>query len=374
MLCQDDSYRRKNTAEVLSCEASDDGTWLAALSASVLYPEGGGQPSDHGTVGGIVVLGLQKRADGVLLHKIGRPVEGEVTVSLDWARRFDHMQQHTGQHLLTAVAQDQFGLATKAFHLGAERCDIELDGHLSAAEMSALEAAVNAEIRAARPVEVRLAQPDELEPLGVRTRGLPEGFVGDVRLVNIEGVDLNTCGGTHLNNTAELQSIALTGTDSMRGGTRLFFLAGRRVRSGLRDSQRRERALSKLLTCPAAEHTAAVTRVMAGAKAAGKENKALKSELARLIGQSLVGVKHYHRDDGDMGFLNAVAGAATPDGVLLLTAGREDGVFLLVGDADRVAELGPKVADVLEGRGGGRGRFQGKATRMDRREELLALL
>jgi len=380
LLSQTDSYRTSNRAVVRACEPDGEGAWDVVLSESVLYPEGGGQPSDAGEVGGVPVIALRKDADGAVVHRMSAPVSGEVEVTVDWPRRFDHMQQHTGQHLLTAVARDQFGLATTAFHLGPDRCDVELDGLLGAGEMAALEAAVNAEIRAARPVAVRLAQPDELEALGVRTRGLPEGFTGDVRLVAIEGLDLNTCGGTHLRSTAELQALKLTGTEPMRGGTRLHYLAGGRVLDALSGALSRERALSRLLTCPPAEHADAVSRVMAAAKRSGKEKKGLLSELAGLVGRELAtsGARHLHRPDGDMGFLSAVAGAALrakPELTCLLTAGVREGVFLLVGPPDTVSALGPRVAEVLEGRGGGAGgRFQGKGARLDRAAEAAALL
>jgi len=378
--CQIDSYRQSNRAAVRSCEPAGESTFDVVLSESVLYPEGGGQPSDGGTVGGLPVMSLRTRSDGAVVHTLGGAVSGEVEVTVDWSRRYDHMQQHTSQHLLTAIAQDRFGLATTAFHLGAERCDIELDGMLSAADLTALEAAVNAEVRAARPVATKLARPDELAALGVRTRGLPEGFQGDVRLVSIEGIDLNTCGGTHAANTAELQALKLTGTEPMRGGTRLFYLAGGRVLGALDGALGRERALSRLLTCPAAEHADAVARVMAGAKSAGKEKKGLLSELAGLIGRELAasGTAHLHRPAGDMGFLSAVAGAAgraKPGLTVLLTAGSQEGVFLLIGPPDRVSALGPRIAEVLGGRGGGaRGRFQGKGSRLDRAAEAAALL
>ncbi len=383
MLCQTDSYRREVDARVLSCEPEGD-RWAAVLDRTVLYPEGGGQPSDAGQVGEAPVLGLSRREDGAVVHHLGAPVDGEVRVTLDWTRRYDHMQQHTAQHLLTAVIQDRFGFATTAFHLGSERCDIELDTpRLTPAQLAAFQEAVNAEIRAARPVRSRLAEPAEFEALGVRTRGLPEGFEGQARLVEIEGVDLNTCGGTHLSNTAEIQAIALTGWEGLRGGCRLYFLAGGRVLDALGAAQERERALSAALSVGPAEQLAAAERLLGEAKAAGKERKALLSELAGYLGRALAAeaapgrVAHLHRDDGDMGFLSAVAGEAAraaPGARFLLTAGAREGVFVLLGEPDWVAARGPRLAEALEGRGGGRGRYQGKAARLDKRGEALALL
>ena len=172
-----------------------------------------------------------QKTDGAIRHVLASPVApGPADLRLDWERRFDHMQQHTGQHLLSAVAQDRFGWATTAFHLGPDVSDVELAApSLPAADLARLEEAVAAEIRAARAVVPRRVPLEEFRALPVRSRGLPEGFTGDVRLVEIAGVDLNTCGGTHLSNTAEIELVALLGTEALRGGTRVFFAAGGRA-------------------------------------------------------------------------------------------------------------------------------------------------
>src|SRR5664280_1407985 len=193
-----DPYMKELTTEIVETGV-EGGVPFAVLAETVLYPEGGGQPADRGWLGGVEVTDVQRR-EATIRHFLARPVEaGPVTVRLDWVRRFDHMQQHTGQHLLTAVAADRFGWPTTAFHLG-ERRDPELD---------------------------------VADPLAVRTRGLPASHQGDVRLVGIAGTDLNTCGGTHVRSTAEIEVIKLLGAEPMRGGTRLTFVAGGRVRARL---------------------------------------------------------------------------------------------------------------------------------------------
>jgi len=124
------------------------------------------------------------------------------------------MQQHTAQHLLTAVAADQFGWQTTAFHLGAHVSDIEVDvKSIGKSELRLLEETVAVEVRAARRISARRVSPDEYEQMEVRSRGLPPGHSGDVRLIEIEGIDLNTCGGTHCVSTAEIEAIALLGTE-----------------------------------------------------------------------------------------------------------------------------------------------------------------
>jgi len=198
----------------------------AVLADTLFYPEGGGQPADHGRLGDAEVLDVQKRGEEIR-HFLSHPVaEGSIQLELDWPRRWDHMQQHTGQHVLTAVALRDFGWRTTAFHLGTEWSDIELDvPNLDRDDLDRLEEAVAKEIRAARPVIYRTAEVGDFERLGVRSRLLPDGFEGAVRLVDIEGLDLNTCGGTHCRSTAEIGLLSLLGTEPMRGGTRVFFVA-----------------------------------------------------------------------------------------------------------------------------------------------------
>ena len=382
--CQTDPYRRRFNTVCLSSLPADDGTWLVTLADTILYPEGGGQPSDTGTIDGVRVTHVSRDASGALVHRADGPIDaGEVVVEVDWGRRYDHMQQHTAQHLLTAVAQDRFGWATTAFHLSEGRSDVELDAaSLSDDDLAALEEAVNAHVRAPRDVRSRLVEPADLPGLGVRTRGLPEGFAGPVRLVEIDGVDLNTCGGTHVATTAELQAVALVGTERMRGGTRLYFLAGGRVFQALTAARERERLLTRVLSVGPEQHAAAAERLAAEAKEAARDRRALLAELAEAAGAAVATAPGpaaaWHRPDGDLPLLGAVARAALerrPDLLLLLTAGDREGVFLLAGPDAAVSAAAPRVAALLEGRGGGKGgRYQGKGSRVDRREEALRAL
>ncbi len=384
LTCQRDAYLETLATEVLACTPGAAG-WRVVLADTVLYPEGGGQPADRGTVGGVAVRDVLREADGTVVHWLEAALPlGPVEVVVDWARRFDHMQQHTAQHLLTAIAHDQFGYATVAFHLSADRCDIELAvPSVAPAELMALQARANEAVRQARAVRVVEVAAGELAGLQVRTRGLPPGHEGPVRLVEIDGLDRNTCGGTHVRSTAEIQAIQLLGSERAHGVVRLFYLAGGRVLAALQTALERERALTALLTVGAGEQVAAVTRLVAEQRETERARRALAAEWAELVGRALVaagaGPVVFHRADADLALLGSVAAAiqvADPERLALLTAGEgAAGVFLLVGPAERVAALGPQVASLLEARGGGRGgRFQGKAARLERRAEAAHLL
>jgi len=379
--------RREAEAEVVET-GEHAGHPFAVLSDTIFYPEGGGQPADRGTLAGIPVLDVQREGDAIR-HTLARPVlPGPARLVLDWARRFDHMQQHTGQHLLSALAEDRFGWRTTAFHLGPVVSDVELDvATLPAGPRDRLEEAIAAEIRAARPVRARRVSRQEFEGLAtVRTRGLPEGHTGDVRLVEIEEIDLNTCGGTHLANTAEIESLSLLATEPMRGGTRVHFVAGGRARRRLAAHEERNARLRGLLGAPEDEFAATVEAKLEQFRGAERRVRRLEEALAEAAAAALAAggerLAASHFEERDAAFLGAVARAlsrAPGATVALLTAGPGPaGPFVLVAGADfpgDLAALGRIVAEGLDGRGGGSGRiFQGKAERLDARDAVRSAL
>mgnify|MGYP002631472736 CR=1 FL=1 len=383
--CQTDPYLRRLDTEVVSVDAHGDGFRLV-LKDTILFPEGGGQPADHGTVDG--QSAQVSRSDGVVVHDVERAVPvGPVRVEVDWGRRYDHMQQHTAQHLITAVAMDRHGWPTTSFHLGRDLCSIDLDvdgvGDVALAELGD---AVNTEIRARRRVAVRLVEADQMDGLGVRTRGLPDGHVGQVRLIEIEDLDLNTCGGTHVANTSELECVYLLGTERVRGGqTRLNYLAGVRVRARLQLALAREATLAQALSTGPENHAAVVGKLQSDLRAADKDRRDMRAELARFLGAQLAQTQdrfaHLHRPGGDMAFLNNIGAAVArlaPDLPVFLTAAQGDGgegVFLLLGPAEFVRKAGAPVASFLGGRGGGPpGRFQGKVAAIEELDAALDLL
>lgn len=375
-----DPYRRELDTEVVACGGGPDKAW-AILADTVLYPEGGGQPSDRGWIHDIPVLGVQRTPEGIV-HQLAALVSpGPARVRLDWARRFDHMQQHTAQHLLTALAQDRFGWPTTAFHLGERFSDIELDvPSLAPEELRALEDAAAAEIRAARQVRCRWVELSNLRSIKVRSRGLPADHQGKVRLVEIDGLDLNTCGGTHVASTCEIESLVLLGTEPMRGGTRLFFAAGGRVRTLVSDQARVLARLRNVLGAPNEELAAIAESKLDALRSAERLIRRLQNEAADALGEVLATsgepFVHHHLKGKEMPFLQRAARRfvqLSPTRIVLLTSDTtEGGVFCLVsGDAavvDTVA-LASTFTAVAGGRCGGTGRsFQGRVPTFERRE------
>ncbi len=243
-----------------------------------------------------------------------------------------------------------------------------------------------AEIRAARPVTARRVSPEAFAALPVRTRGLPEGFSGDIRLVEIAGIDLNTCGGTHVRSTAEIEALKLLGTEPMRGGTRVFFAAGRRLRQLLAAHHERTARLRQLLGAGDDDLTAALGTKLDQLKEAQRRVRALEEELAaesaRVLAAGGDRITAAHWPDRDAAFLQKVAREfvqLAPTRLILLTAGPADqGPFVLAAGEQcplDPAQLGREVAATLNGRGGGSGRmFQGKAGALTHRDEALQKL
>lgn len=379
-------YRLEIDAMVVSV-GEDRGRSYAVLSDTVLFPEGGGQPADHGFLDRVRVLDVQQ-IDGQVLHYLASPIPtGPVKVRLDWSRRFDHMQQHTGQHVLTAVAQERFGWHTTAFHLGEEHCDIELAAaNLAAQDLVLLEAAVAEITRAARSVTTRRVTLEDYQSMKVRSRGLPAGHSGEVRLVEIEGLDLNTCGGTHLSNTAELECVKLLGMESIRGGTRLFFIVGARARRRMESHEKRNAALRTLLGAPDEAIVPVMEAKLDQLRAAEKRVRLLEDEVLVSLVAALAtrpgALAEQHFEGKDAEFLQKAARqlmASVPAKAVFLTSTSEGfHYFVLAAGAGAsldTATLGKEIAGLLEAKGGGaKGFFQGKAVSLLKRSEALERL
>lgn len=381
-----DPFARSLETRILRCGEEKDRPFVV-LEDTVFYPEGGGQPCDLGTVNGVAVIDVQKRDGGIRHYLASALPQGLVSLVLDWERRFDHMQQHTGQHLLTALAQDRFQWGTTAFHLGGSLCDIELDApSISPADLEQLEEAVATEVRARHEVSARWVKVEAYGQEAVRSRGLPEGHAGDIRLVQIAGLDLNTCGGTHLRHTGEIEALKLLGTESIRGGTRLFYVAGGRARRRLGAHEQRNAALRALLGAPDDELVPALQIKLDQLLALERRGRKLEEELSEYMAAALAArsetLVEAHLEGRDAGFLQKLARqilAADPTKAVFLTADSGgQGVFLLSageGSSLDVSAAGKGVAATLGAKGGGAGKsFQGKAPSLAARAQALAQL
>lgn len=365
-------------------QGEDAGGPFLDLADSLYYPGGGGQPADRGWVAGRRLTAVE-RVGSAWRHWVDAadpddaiPGPGApVLLQLDWPRRFDHMQQHSGQHLLSAIAEDRFGWRTTSFHLGEEVCDIELDvPALSRTALHDLEEAVAEAIRTAAPLREQLVEPADLVGRRVRSRGLPAGHQGLVRLVEIEGLDLATCGGTHLAHLGQLEGLTLLGTEALRGGQRLSWIAGSRIRRRLAGREQLVGELRRLLKAPDASLTEAAGRLQQGIADVQQEGRSLAAWLVENLAARLAAdpspwpwlhdprlTRELQRELGK----RMLAAGRTA----FLSGGEPPFAWLLVLPPDPAAPHPPDAASLQAwiaalGRGGGQSPFvQGQASSLD---------
>ncbi len=235
-----DAYRAEFTAAIV--ERSGDGTRVY-LDETAFYPTSGGQPHDVGTLGGVAVVDVvdeDERIAHVLAAPLGRGgSEPRLVGRIDWVRRYDHMQQHTGQHLLSAVFEDMFGAKTVSVHFGPESSTLDLDVEsLTHEQLLAAETRANELVGEARPVVVTFE--DAQTAQGLRKAS---DRTGTLRVVSIEGADRSACGGTHVRSTAEIGAVLVRSSEKVRKTTRVEFVCGRRA---LRRARRDLDALSAI--------------------------------------------------------------------------------------------------------------------------------
>jgi alanyl-tRNA synthetase len=370
----EDPSRERHATRVVAAGRDERGAFVR-LDETIFYPEGGGQPADAGLIGEARVLDVQSGSEGVL-HYVDREVlEGPVETALDVVRRFDHSQQHTAQHLLTAVLLDRHGLATTSFHLGAATTSIEVKGPAPSREdLRRFEQEVNAHLREDRRIATRWVEPHELATLPVRSRGLPDGHTGPVRLVEIEGLDLNTCGGTHVARLGEIQVMELIGAEPARGGTRITFLAGGRVLAGIERRREIEEALRARIGTAPGEFASVLDGWNDERRRLEKRVRELEEVAASQAAASLSAepgpvLAAIRPGDGPEALRTLAAEVLErrPEAVVVLVGGTGEppvACFLVQagpgGPAD-VTAIGGRVRDLLGAKGGGRGSvFQGK--------------
>jgi len=385
-----DAHLRSFAARIT--DVSDEGRRVY-LDRTAFYPTSGGQPHDVGTLGGVPVVDVVDEGDGVA-HVVTGAVAAVGTVAecvIDWTRRFDHMQQHTGQHLLSAVCHEQLDLRTVSVHFGPESATLDLAGGqgpetaegstpLSEATIRTLEARANDLVAESRPVTVTFE--DAAEAGGLRK---PSDRAGTLRIVTIEGVDRSACGGTHVGSTSEIGPVLLRGQGRVRSGIRLEFVCGHRAIA-------RARRDLELLTRIARAHSASLDDAATLVEAQAAQLRDLQSETRRLH-EALAGhlAESRYRDakPGADGLRRVVerrqsGGADASRALALAISGKPKVTFvavshdppsiLLATSADSGVDAGRTLRPLLEragGRGGGSPRLaQGSVPDASRADEI----
>ena len=265
-------------ATVVSCTPLDNQNRIV-LDATAFYPTSGGQPFDTGTLGGRAVLDVVDDDEGVITHVLDAPLEqgAKVTGIIDWARRFDHMQQHTGQHILSAAFERTCAARTESFHLGSTSCTIDLAREVSPGQIAAAETLACDIVFENRPVRVRFVSEAEAAALPLRK---DPSRTGTLRLVEIEDCDLSACGGTHVPATGRVGVIAVSGWERFKGGSRIEFVCGHRAVASHRRLRDVVSGLVRQLTVAPHEIGATIERFQAEARANQKALRQLRETVA----------------------------------------------------------------------------------------------
>ena len=331
LLYYEDSRRDQFEAVVVTSRAEGVET-LVALDATAFYPGGGGQPSDRGTLGGRAVRDVTSE-DQVVWHRIeGSLAEGaRVEGRLDWERRFDHMQQHTGQHILSRAFVEVAKADTRSFHLGDAVVTIDVDlPEADGGLLRRVEERANRIVWDDLPVRTHVVSLERARQFPLRKAPDVEG---DVRVVEVDGFDWSACGGTHVARSGEVGMIAILGTERYKGGTRVAFVCGGRALRRLRETSDLLRALCLEFTAGEEDLPRAIARMKADRQKLESRLKPLLAEsLAREAEALLAGAERgpsgpvvaRYFPDRDPSEVSALAGhVASRGGVALLAAGTD---------------------------------------------------
>ena len=363
-LYYENAYTQDFTAVVQSCEAVKNG-FAVTLDRTAFYPEGGGQPADHGTLGEARVLDVHEK-DGVVTHLCDRAlsVGAEVGGRIDWARRFDHMQQHSGEHIISGLLCSTFRCDNVGFHMGADVVTIDYNADITWEQALEVERRANEYIWADRPIHILWPSPEELAALPYRSK---KELTGPVRLTEFPGADLCACCGTHVQSSGQVGLVKLLSCQKFRDGVRLELLCGQRALDYLAACWEQARQIGQALSVKPTAAAASVTRLQ-------EELLTSREKAARLEEASFAHTAEQYRGAGNVlhitGRLDGDGARRLCDGIARAAGGRcavfagEDGSYqyALIEDGGDLRPLVSQLNAALHGRGGGRGGFaQGSA-------------
>ncbi len=389
----EDSTLHAFTAELVEHRKTDLGP-AVRLDRTAFYPTSGGQPHDVGTIAGVPVVDVWEEESGEIWHRLassealpegfapGAQIEGHI----DRTRRFDHMQQHTGQHLLSALFIELLDAPTLSFHLGSDASTIDLELlHLSWEAAFRVEDRANRLVWEDRPVQVEVVAPERVAEFKLRK---PPQVSGDVRIVSIAGCDASACGGTHVTSTGQVGAVKITGIERYKGGVRVSFLCGGRA---LRDYRRALELLQQVavdLTVAQDEVPEAVARIREEAKetrrALGDVRERLnlfEAERLWLAAPKSAGIRRLvsYLPEHDFDAVRAIATHLIehPHTLIMLAVSEEKGVRAVCArssdlpQVDASALLRTALAP-LDGRGGGSPVLAQGGAPLHSRDEILA--
>jgi len=371
-----DPFLREFTATVLSCEPGKTG-FLVTLDRTAFYPEGGGQPADLGILGGANVLDVHEKG-GVIFHTCDKPVETGASVSgaIDWDRRFDHMQQHSGEHVISGILCADYQCDNVGFHLGADVVTVDYNTDISWEQVLNAERKANEIIWGDRPVEIAYPSREELAAIDYRSK---KELTGQVRIVTFPGADCCACCGTHVLRAGQVGLVKALSVQKFREGVRIELLCGGRALRYLSAVNDQNRAVAQALSVKPQQTFAAVERLEAELSAARNRMAALEESVFDAIARE-------HAGQGDILLFQpamksdsvrklADTAAKSCGGLAAVFAG--DGgadqtckynYALVQSDSGDISALVKAMNAALQGRGGGRNGFAQGSVEASREE------
>ena len=366
-LYYDDCHLEKFSATVLSCEQVEKG-YEVILDATAFYPEGGGQASDIGFLGDVQVLHCKEEHDAII-HlcngplTVGKTVEGQI----NYAHRFDLMQQHTGEHILSGIIHEKYGYHNTGFHVSSDTVTVDFDGMIPPEEILDLELSANMVVWENRPVRCGYPSPEELPTIPYRSkRELP----WPVRIVEVPGTDICACCGVHVAYTGEVGCIKILSCIKFHQGVRMEMVCGSRAFRWYHNVYEQNRLVSQAFSAKVLETGAAAQKMNEMLAAEKFRANNLQKQVFDAMANRYQGTKNPVHFEADLapGSVRELAdcSAKVCIGTATVYSGNDtDGYTICLIGSD-AKELGAKAASALNGRGGGKpGSFQGslKATR-----------
>ncbi len=358
-LYYEDPFLREFTAAVISCEEVKGG-YLITLDRTAFYPEGGGQPYDTGVLGEANVLEVHDKG-GVITHLCDKPLAAGESVDgrIDWTRRFDHMQQHSGEHICSGLICARFRCDNVGFHMGAESVTIDFNADISWDELLEIEEAANRYICEDHPIDIHFYRGAELDAVEYRSK---KPLEGDVRIVAFPGADCCACCGTHVARSGQVGLVKFLSVQKFREGVRIELLCGGRARRYLSACWEQSLRIGQALSVKPVASAAAVERLQG-------ELGALKLRCAKLEESVFAQTAAQYAGRGDVllfadelsgdslrRLCDAVANAC--GGRCAVFAGADGAYKYAIGRADGdLRELTKKMNAALSGRGGGKPNF-----------------
>ena len=357
-----DSHLKEFSATVTGCTEAKGG-WAVTVDATAFYPTGGGQNCDLGTLGGANVLDVKEQAEEII-HLCDAPLQIGSTVkgAIDWERRFDHMQQHSGEHLVMGQVYQKFGYHNVGFHMGTGLVTIDLDGPVSWEDLLEIESNVNRIIWENRPVKTWYPSAEELPTVNYRSK---KALPWPVRIVEFSGADVCACCGTHVKFTGEIGMVKFVSCIKFKEGVRIEMASGKRAMELFRNIFEQNRQVSQTFSAKTLETGAAAKKFnellnQEKYRATGLQRKLFAAIAAGYVGKA----QAVHFEEGlNPGSVRELADAiAEKAQTAIVYSGTDDAGYsiCIISKTADTRELGKAVNAALNGRGGGKpGAFQG---------------